>query len=422
MVVKRKRRDIYTILLLVVLALALFIRLYNFSNRITFGPEQAISLITSGEYLKTKFSLLGQANLIRFTSTGHVLYASPLFNYSLVPLITLFKYDVIKITGYFVFLNVFTGVALYWVVKKMFHQKVALLATVLFLFNDYMVYHSMFIWILNYLPLLFVGVIYLFFLYKQKKKLLYPFLLGVLSGVGVGLEYFYGLTLLGTLFLIIYLSKNKIRDTLIFILGAFLGNFPYIIFDLRHSFYQTNVLLQYGKDLLSLPSQARISYYHFLNFWPLIFLIVAYYLEKLLSKKRLIVGILLICYLVIMLFSKRVDFLKPTGMVLGMNYQKVLKVSEIIANDKPQGFNLATLLDFDTRGYVLRYPVEYIYGYEPMGVEEYPKTKTLYVLSENNYDYINPKVWELQVMMPYEVTHMAKIDDSYGLYKVTKEE
>jgi hypothetical protein len=121
-----------------------------------------------------------------------------------------------------------------------------------------------------------------------------------------------------------------------------------------------------------------------------------------------------------MLFSKRVDFLKPAGMVSGMNYQKILRVSEIIASDKPQGFNLVTLLDFDTRGYVLRYPVEYIYGYKPMGVEEYPRAETIYALSKKDYDYLNPKVWELQVVMPYKVKLLDKIDDTYGLFKITK--
>lgn len=407
------------VLVFIIITPALFLRFYNFTNRITFGPEQAISLMTSGEYIKGKLSLIGQGNLIRINSKGLKLFSGSLFNYSLVPLMLAFNYNPIPITGYFVFLNIVTGLALYLIARKMFGRNVAFLSLIIFLFNDYMIYHSLFIWILNYMPLLSIGVIYLLFLYKSRKRMIYPFLLGVLSGIGIGLEYFYILTFVGTLFLMIYWSKNKIRDMSCFFLGALLGNFPYVVFDLRHGFYQTQVLLQYVKDIFSEPSQAKITYYHFLQFWPLVILYVSYILDRII-KRKIWIGVLLTCYIVLMFFSKRVDFNKPTGMSAGLTTEKVLRAAQIISNDNPRNFNLAVLLDFDTRGHILRYPLEYIYGKKPLGVENYQDADELYVLAGKNFDFKKPQVWELKVFSPYKVKELKMLDTAYGVYKLTK--
>lgn len=408
------------LLLLTIIAIALFVRLYNFTDRITFGPEQAISLITSGEYIKVKPSLVGQGNLIRINSKGLRLFSSPLFNYSLVPLELIFNFNPIPITGYFALLNVFTGIVLYLVVKRMLGRNIAILSMIIFLFNDYMIYHSLFIWILNYLPLISVLTIYLLYKFNLKKKYVFSLLLGVLSGIGFGLEYFYILTLFVVLTIIIFLSNNKIRDILYFALGVIIGNFPYILFDFRHDYYHTKTLFQYLIDMLTFHSQANITYYHFLNIWPPVIILLAYVINKITQKRKLLVLVSLLIFVFTNLVSKIVDFSKPIGMPVGLTYKKVLKAAQIISDNNPNNFNLAVLLDFDTRGHILRYPVEYIFGKKPLGIEEYKDAGEIYVLARNDFDFENSHVWELAIFAPYKVEILSELDYKYGVYKLTK--
>ncbi|KKP31343.1 MAG: hypothetical protein UR21_C0011G0024 [Candidatus Woesebacteria bacterium GW2011_GWC2_31_9] len=105
------------LLIFSILILAFVVRFYNFSNRVTFGPEQARSLVVSSEYINDKPSLLGQ-EYFRTNSLGQKLFTSAIFNYSLVPLIFIFKYQPLPITLYFAFLNIITAIVFYFVVKK----------------------------------------------------------------------------------------------------------------------------------------------------------------------------------------------------------------------------------------------------------------------------------------------------------------
>ena len=105
-----------SLILIAIFLLAVLVRFYNFPNRVTFWSEQARSLIVAGNYLEEP-SLLGQ-EYFRVNSFGHKLFASALFNYSLVPLLLLSKFDPIPITAYFALLNIFSGFALYYVVTS----------------------------------------------------------------------------------------------------------------------------------------------------------------------------------------------------------------------------------------------------------------------------------------------------------------
>ncbi len=107
----------YSVIILI-LILATVIRFYNFSERITFGPEQAISLLVSADYINEKFSLLGLPSTQRTTSHGHIIYYPPVFNYSLIPLLLLLNYDSALITTYFAFLNIITGFILYIILNE----------------------------------------------------------------------------------------------------------------------------------------------------------------------------------------------------------------------------------------------------------------------------------------------------------------
>ncbi len=409
----------YLILFSLFLA-AFFVRFYNFENRITFGPEQARSLIVSSNYIQDKSSLLGQ-EYFRANSYGHKLYTSALFNYTLVPLLILSNYDPFIITIYFTVLSIFTGLILYLLSKKMFSLEVALISTFLFLFNSYMIYHSMFIWVLNYLPLL--GLLNFYLLWKivnKKYKLVDIFWLGLISGIGFGLEYLYAIAILVSLFVIVKFSKDIFKNLVIFILGSIVGDLPQVLFDLKHNFYHLNSLIRYAIDTFSGKSDAGFIYYHFLEFWPIGLLLLAVCLWLTYKKSKYMFFVLLSIYLFVNLKSSLISFSRPVGMIDGLKYNDLKVASEQIAEKATSNFNVVTLYDFDTRGYTLRYFVQYVYGKRPQNDISYQDVDEIFALGSSNYNFENNNPWELNVFKAQNVVKLDDIGSGYGLYKPTK--
>ena len=408
------------LLVVVIFLLALFVRFYNFGERITFGPEQAISLITSGRMITEKFSLLGVENVQRVTSTGHRIFSGVVFSYSLIPLQILFKFDPLPITAYFSLVNILTGLALYFLSRKMFKEKVALFATVLFLFSSQMIYHSLFIWILNYLPL--VGLLTFYFLFKLRKdqKKLYPFVLGILSGLGLSFEYLYFFTGLIVLLIVLYYSKKKWLSFALFTIGGVLPNLPTIVFDIRHGYYHAFTLWQYLLDVVNGVNSSSLSYYHFLQFWPLMAIAGGILLIRLYQRQKFLAIFFVSLFLYLNLKSSFISFNTPTGMPRELTLANIYSAARIIKEDSPKDFNVAVLVDFDTRGHILRYPLEFKYGIKPLGVIDYPISQSLYVLAEKGYNFEEPGVWELTSFSPYKTKKLESISSNYSIFKLTK--
>ncbi len=408
------------LLIAITFVLAALVRFYNFENRINFGPEQAISLITSAEYIKVKPSLLGQPNVQRITSQSHTIFTPVIFNYSLVPLLLIFNFDPVPITGFFAFLNITVGLTLFWVINRIFNAKIAFFSIILFLFNDLMIYHSLFIWPSNYIPLLFILIIYFLWKFWKKKDFLNPFLIGLLSSFAIAGEYYFIITALIIYILILFLSTNKFKVTFIFLSGLVLGNLPTLIFDIKHSFYHIKTLWQYLLDTIATPSQGGIDYYHYLHFWPVFAFLGAVFINFIFGKNRLLAVLILIFYILLNLNSSKISFSKAMGMSEGLNITKVQQAAQVIADDHPQDFNVAQTLDFDSRGHQLRYFLRFKYLVNPKGVEDYKGVNITYALAKANYDFDKSFTYEVTVNKPYNVTALKKLDENYWVYKLTK--
>lgn len=398
-----------------------FVRFYNFTNRINFGPEQAISLITSADYIRYKPTLLGLPSTQRVTSGGHILFSGAFFTYTLVPLLLIFNYDPVPITAFFALINILTGFLVFLVAKKIGGFKVAIFSMIVFLFNDLMIAHSLFIWIVNYLPLINIIIFYLLWeTYKKKGRWFFPLIVGLLTGISFGLEYLYLFTTIVIFAFLILVSKRKLEVFLLFISGNIIGNLPIIIFDLKHGFYHVLTLYQYFIDTLVNPGNAKISYYHFLQFWPALAIIVGVILAKIYLKQRFLCLGILVLYVFFNLTSNRISFTKAIGMSEGLNYPKILASASAVVNDNPKSFNVATLLDFDSRAHPLRYLLEYKFGFKPKGVEDYPNSDILYVLSESSYNFTQTKNWEVLSFKPKNIETLMVIDEKHTLFKLTK--
>ena len=409
----------YGILILIII-LALFVRFYNFTNRITFGPEQAISLLVSGDYINEKFSLLGLPSTQRTTSFGHIIFYPPVFNYSLVPLLLVFNYDPVLITAFFAVLNLATGILLYLLTARILNKTIATFAVILFLFNDYMINHSLFIWSVNYLPILNLGILYLLTrIYLKKSGNLTALFIGLLASLSLGVEYIYLFTGVLVSILLFCLSKNHLKSFLLFLTGGIIGLLPTILFDLTHDFYHTKTLWQYLLDTLSNPGQSKITYYHFLHFWPLLAILGGVILYQIYKRAAIVSLIILTGILALNFSSPRISFTTPTGMYPGLNYPKLDESARLISADNPQNFNVVMTFDFDARAHPLRYLLKYKYGFVHNGVEDYPKSGNLYVLTDRDYQVLDTSLWEITSFNP-ETAQTLGIIDNFAIVKLTK--
>lgn len=411
-------RRLELFLLIIIFAAAIFVRFYNFEERINFGPEQAISLITSGNYIKNGFSLLGQP-YYHNTSTGLTMFYGPQFNYLLVPIMVIARYSPITITAFFSVLYLVTGLVIYLLSKKLTNIWTGFIALILFLFNSLMINYSLFIWCLHFFPIMGFISFYLVCIYKKNKyPLLITIILGAISGFGISLEYPYAVFSLVIFIWLLVKSQKKIITFLMYVIGNIIGNLPMVMFELRHDFYNLRVLYQYFLDQTANRTHT-LDVFHFLPIWGIGCLFAAIVIYQI-FKKRWSIPIILLTYIILNLKSPLIDFNQAIGMPNNMNINKLILASRSIAEDKPSDFNLVSLLDFDTRAHPLRYMVTHLYGQEPLGVEVYPQAKTIYVLADKKYPIDNPMVWELKTFLPYKVSVLSNIDQDFVIYKLTK--
>jgi len=411
----------YSMLIISLFIFGIFLRLYNFENRLIFGPEQGMSLIVTASNLE-KFSLLGETNLIRATSAGHIPFHGAFYNYLLLPFLVIFQFKVLPITFLFAVLNLVTAFALFRVSQKIFGKTIAVFSLFYFLFSGVMIHHSLFTWVVNPTPLL--GVLTLWFVYKlikNRNSLIPVLLIGTMSGFGFGLQSFYILFAIFLFLLTIIISKKKLLTATIYLFGVILGALPTVIFDLRHDFYHLRTFAQYFYEVAVGTASGASSYYNFLFLYPYLFLIYAFASKIIYKIYKPLVLLPLIFYLLVNINSPFVNLQKSVGMASGITLKSLESAAFLINKDNPpEKFNVATLWDFDTRANPLRYILSFYYHKKPQPVEEYKNIETLYVFTPENYDMKVPQVWELQSFMPYKIFDLSLSVPGYRLYKLTK--
>ncbi|HKZ34907.1 MAG TPA: hypothetical protein VJ179_03535 [Patescibacteria group bacterium] len=403
----------------IIVILSLIVRFYNFTERINFGHEQAVSLSVSADYIQEKPSLLGLPSVRRTTSLGHTIYFGPWFNYSLVPLLLLSHYDPVGVTAFFPLLNVATGILIFFFASRFWNTSVALFASLLFLFNTAMINHSLYIWIVHYMPL--IGILSFASLYSfwKTRTPVYALTAGLLTGIAFNLEYLYLPTAILVCIIIAFLSRKKIQTIALFLAGGVLGNTPTILFDMRHNFYHVRTIWQYLLDTLHTPGQDGFSPYHFLQFWPIFALLGGLLLAYIYNKKSKLLALSLsLLYVLINLLSPEISFTGAIGMPDGLHYPAVQEAVRVISSDHPSEFNVMAY--YNNRAYDLRYLLTYRYGVTPQKVEEYGKSRMLYAFVPIGYDFQKSNVWEINVFQAKKVELLKQITSTHGVYKLTK--
>lgn len=412
------------LLAFLIIILGAFVRYYRFVDLMNFSYGQGNALNLSGEMIaKQRPALISQLYKIRETPSGHSFFHSGAYLYPLAPLQLLFDYDPVPITAVFALINIASAVGLFFVIKKFFNHNVALFALTLFLFSPAMVAYSRFIWHVNLLIPIITLSIYYFLTSRQKSRNYHYLVLGICSGLGFGIHI--GFAIPGIFLFFWTVSKSLKYKNLslvpLFFLGLLIGNLPIVIFDLRNHFYNTLTMLEFLTSLGQGTQKGGFTFenYHFISLLVPAFLVGGIVLDKLKKINIFIPVFILIAYLGYSAPLWNLNSPYPIEMASGWNYSGLKKAAAIIATDNPPAkYEIASIIDGETRSTNMRYLLTYLYRQPPMGVADYPQAEVLYVIARQDQDPVNYKVWEINTIKPVEVSATWPLQNDIYLYKL----
>ncbi len=229
-------------LLLVIILFASFLRLYRISDYMTFlGDEGRDVLVVKRIIVDHKFTLLGP------TASVGGFFLGPIYYYFMLPFLWLFRFDPVGPAVMVALFGIGTVVLLYKVGKDLFNLKTGLIAASLYSVSPLVIAYSRSSWNPNLVPFFSLAFIYTLWLVIEKNKWSYLFFAGLIFGIGLQLHYLFTFLIPPALlyFLIYGRSMSRIKYYLSGVVGFFLGYSPFLAFEVRHGFPNTQSLIKF---------------------------------------------------------------------------------------------------------------------------------------------------------------------------------
>lgn len=251
-----------TILLFFIILLAALIRFYRFYDLAVFLADQASDSTQVLNILKGDFTLLGP-----ISSVGGF-YNGPIVYYLMLPFYWIFGADPIAGTVFQSTLSVATIPFIYLLGKRIKNVQVGLIAAFLFAISPLMVDYSRAAF--NAYPAIFFSTVILFLLSGliNRFSMTKTIAMGVLTGFILQMHYLTtALLILVLLYPVIFEKKlMKLKYYVSLVLGVGIGLSPFLLFELKHQFLNTNLIIQYFTSAQA-GGKSRSMHYIF-TIWP----------------------------------------------------------------------------------------------------------------------------------------------------------
>jgi len=242
------KNKIEFLILMVILLVAAFLRLYRIADYMTFlGDEGRDVLVVKRILVDHKWTLLGP------TASVGGFFLGPIYYYFMIPFLWLFRLDPV---GPAVMVGLF-GIATVFLVWKVgrdfFGPQAGLLAALLYAIPPVVLAYSRSSWNPNLMPFFCLLTIYILWLAVTKKQLSLLVLVGFLLGIAFQLHYL-ATFLVPVIVLYLLLFTRTIENLKYYFLGIagfLLGWSPFFLFELRHRFPNFKTLYQfifYGEE------------------------------------------------------------------------------------------------------------------------------------------------------------------------------
>jgi len=234
-------------LIILILALSLFVRLYRLPATMTFLEDEGRDLLMVKRMLDTKRPVL----LGPQTSTGNM-YLGPLYYYLITPALVLSEMDPIGPAIFIALTGVLTVYLLYHLGSKWFSRFAGTSASLMYAILPLPVFFTRNSWNPNLVPLISLLTIWIVSRLRCKSPRWWDYLLlGVLFGTLVQLHYM-ALIFIAAASLIVFVPLLKkwrefIRGATLSVIGFVLILSPFIFFEVRNDFVNTKALTRFVK-------------------------------------------------------------------------------------------------------------------------------------------------------------------------------
>jgi len=406
--------------------IALLIRFNNYEESLNFHMDPPLFLHEVKDMVEQrKLRLIGPMVSSK-TVEGRVIFTGPIFYYLLAVLGIVFNWKIVYMTGFFAFWWVVTFALIFWWLRQRFGNLVALIIYALISFFHWLLPYSRIIWNPDLIP--FFGVLFFWLLDKRENKRLYYLLAGLVFGLGLSVHY--AVILLG-LVVFYYLWTETKRKAFsannwwLFLSGLIVANFPLILFELRHNFYNLKTLLFHLQNYQPSESYSfnfRSQYYYYIfPFIPLGCKAYGIILEKI--KKAFDFKVFITSQVILITLFLTYSLFGPTREALinpeGWTIAKQKEVTDLIVDDNEKIFEVATTIGPDTRASELRWWLRQK-DHPPMSVIDYESATVLYLVAPRSRPPETETVWEVKSLKPFTVEKRVILDGNLVFYKLVR--
>ncbi len=295
----------YNVFLILILLLSIFLRSYKVNELFILDSETADNLLDiKNSYFQNKIPLLGPP-------TSHPwLYFGPLFYWLYEPFLVLFKFNPISHAYFGFFVNTLLIVVNYFVVKKYFEDKTALVSSLLISISPYLLSYFYLYRFYTYTVIFsYLTLVLLFKYLNEKKNIFWLFL-----SVGILLNFHYSaIVLIPSIILLIYFQKIhlSIKDYYKIISGLLIPLIPPLIYDLKNNLFMSRkILIWFPYRVLTvvgiIPNN-NISNYAFFTGGKNAIIFIGNLFININARIELFTGLILsICILLLMIKSYRI--------------------------------------------------------------------------------------------------------------------
>jgi len=243
------KKKISFILLVLIVLLAAYLRLYRISDYMTFLGDEGRDVLVAKGILEGHLTLLGPR-----ASAGDF-FLGPIYYYMVAPWLWLFRYDPVGPAIMVGLVGVATVWLTYFVGKKWFNAATGLFAAALYAVSPIVIIYSHSSWNPDVLPFFSLLIMYLLFeAFQAKQQWKYFLLVGFLLGIALQLHYLALFLLiivcLYTFFVEWYSSRRPhfmitIKRYVQMLLGFLIGFSPFLAFETRHGFANIKTIFSF---------------------------------------------------------------------------------------------------------------------------------------------------------------------------------
>lgn len=474
----------YNLLVIFIVLAGAFFRLFKISSFTTFLGEQGRDMIIAKNILGGMLTLLGPPTSISDVHFG------PFYHYFNAFFLYFFKFDPIGPAVGFALISILSIFLLFQIGKNLRNKVAGLISALLFAVSPLMVEYGRSMFNSYFITSFTIFSLWALSCYLKNRKIFWIFLSGLLAGISVQANFLSVGIFLGLLIFLFFERVDFKRKTFL-IFGFFFGIFPYLLFEIRHKFFNINAFFSLFKEgkavggsVFDYPLKLASNYFksiNFLiggNFFPISFAVLIlvlfsfFYLARLKRKNVLVKTVFLFTFselivvslypgemlehylgaiypflfillglffqevfktefknifillFVILIFFNlmSIDFWRNSGYGMPKNWKMndVKKAGKIIAQDADKNFNVAAILDGDTRAYPYRYIIE-TEGEKPLTVEDYPRAEILYVVAKGDGEFVlTYPVWEIYSFLPARIEKQWPVTAEVSVFKLKK--